>query len=173
MLIDIILVILIVVGFFLGYRSGLLTALFALISLFLGVAVAVKFTAITSAWLYTNTEVTTAYLPFIVFIVLFILVVLAVRGLGKLLEKALDSLALGLVTGLAGGVLWCVVLVFLFSVFVWFADSAGMIRPEVKDDSYTYVYVHMAAPLLLDFFADIIPWFEGMFDVISEKLKKL
>ena len=169
MLIDIILGLLVITGFILGYRSGLLTAIFALVSLFIGAAVAVKFTAITTEWLYANTEATTAYLPFIVFVVLFILVVLAVRGLGKLMESILDSLALGLVNRLAGGLLWCIILV----LFLWFADSAGMLQPKLKDESYTYVYVHMAAPLILDFFADLIPWFEGMFDVIANALKKL
>lgn len=173
MLIDIILGLLVITGFILGYRSGLLTAIFALVSLFIGAAVAVKFTAITTEWLYANTEATTTYLPFIVFVVLFILVVLAVRGLGKLMESILDSLALGLVNRLAGGLLWCIILVFLYSVFLWFADSAGMLQPKLKDESYTYIYVHMAAPLILDFFADLIPWFEGMFDVIANALKKL
>lgn len=173
MLIDIILLVLVVVGFIMGYRSGLLTAIFALVSLFIGVAVAVKFTAITTQWLYTNTEATTAYLPFIVFIVLFVLVVLAIRGLGKLMESILDSLALGIVNRLAGGFLWCLVLVFLFSIFLWFADSAGMIQPALKEESHSYVYVHLVAPLVLDFFADLIPWFEGMFDVIAKAIKKL
>ena len=173
MRIDFFLIVIVLMAFFLGYRSGLLTALFSLISVFLGVAVAIKFTAITSAWLYTHTEATTPYLPFIVFLVLFIIVVIAVRGLGRLLEELLDALALGWFNRLAGGLLWCVLLLFVYSVFLWFADSAGMITPALKEESYTYVYVQLAAPLILDFFADLIPWFEGMFDVIQKALKKL
>lgn len=173
MIIDIIFLILLCLGFFLGYRSGLVGALFALVSLFIGGAVAVKFTAISSQWLYATFAITTQYLPFIVFIVLFIVVVLAVRAIGKLMEKVLEAAMLGFINRFLGGLLWCVILTFLMSLFLWFSESAGLVSAELQKESYTYIYIHTAGPILLDFFGSLVPWFKGMFDVIGNTLDKM
>ncbi len=170
MLIDIVFLLMLGLGFFLGFRGGLIGAVFALVSLFIGGAVAVKFTSILTAWLYATFHISTQYLPFVVFLVLFIGVVLAVRGIGKLLEKVLEAASLGFVNRFLGGLLWCVVLTFLMSLFLWFSETAGLVSPELKTESYTYVYIYTAGPILLDFFGNMVPWFKGMFDVIRGTL---
>ena len=173
MAIDIAFLILLILGFYLGFRNGLIKALFAFVSLFIGAAVAVKFTAIVSQWLYGNFDITTHYLPFIVFLLLFILVVILVRLIGTAFRKAAETLSLGYVDQILGATLWCVILTFLLSLFLWFSESAGMLSKEIQQESYTYEYVHLAAPLVLDVLAGLIPWFEGMFDIIKHTLDKV
>lgn len=170
MLIDIIFLLMLGLGFLLGYRSGLIGAVFALVSLFLGCAVAVKFTAVTTQYFYQNFDLETHYLPFLVFLGLFLLVVVLVRLIGRLLESALDAIALGFINRFLGGLLWCLILTFMMSLFLWFTDSADMISDELKKESYTYSYVHVAGPIILDFFGNLVPWFKGAFDVISKTL---
>ena len=173
MAIDIAFLILLLLGFYLGFRNGLIKALFAFISLFIGAAVAVKFTSMVTQWLYGNFDITTHYLPFIVFILLFILVVVLVRLIGAAFRKAAETLSLGYVDQILGATLWCVILTFLLSLFLWFSDSADMLSQELKNDSITYTYVHLAAPLVLNVLADLIPWFEGMFDIIKNTLDNI
>lgn len=173
MAIDIAFLVLLILGFYLGFRNGLIKALFAFISLFVGAAVAVKFTALVTQWLYGNFDITTQYLPFIVFILLFILVVVLVRLIGTAFRKAAETLSLGYVDQIFGATLWCVILTFLLSLFLWFSESAGLLSNEVQKESYTYEYIHLAAPLVLNVLADLIPWFEGMFDIIKRTLDKI
>lgn len=173
MAIDVAFLILLLLGFFLGFRNGLIKALFAFISLFIGAAVAVKFTAMVTEWLYGSFDITTQYLPFIVFIILFILVVILVRLIGEAFRKAAETLSLGYVDQILGATLWCITFTFLLSLFLWFSESAGLISKELQKESYTYEYIHLAAPLVLNVLADLIPWFEGMFDIIKQTLDKI
>lgn len=171
MVIDIILLLLLCLGIYLGYNGGVVRAFFALVALFLGAAVALKFTAMVSVWCYGHFEVQTEYLPFIVFIVLFVLVVVAIKGLGKLVESLMDALFLGWLNRAVGALLWCLLFFFLYSTFLWFADGSGLITDTVKAESKTYEYIYAAAPMMLDGLAHIIPWFKGMLDKILPLMK--
>ncbi len=173
MLIDVILIIAIILGFTLGFRGGIIQSLLSFFGLFLGVAVAVKFTALVSEYLYKNFDVQSAYWPFLVFIGLLILVIVLMKLVAILLEKVLDTVSLGLLNKLAGAAVWCFIMTLLISLALWFADGGGLIRPELKAESYTYRYLVPIGPWALDAMGNIIPWFKGMFELVTEQLDKL
>lgn len=173
MLIDIILVVCIALGFVLGFRGGIIRSLLSFIGLFLGVAVAVKFTALVSQYLYKNFDLEAAWWPFVVFIALLIIVVLLMKLVAILMEKVLDGASLGLFNKLAGAAVWCCLMVLLLSLGLWFANQGGLIRPELKAESHTYSYLLPIGPWTLDVMGNIIPWFKGMFEVVTNELDEL
>lgn len=173
MLIDIIFLIVIVLGFILGFRGGIISSLLSFVGLFMGVAVAVKCTALMSEYLYTNFDVEAAWWPFLVFILLFILVVLIMKLVAIALEKFLDSASLGLLNKLAGAAVWCFLMVLFMSLGLWFANEGGLIRPELSAESYTFSYLIPIGPWALEMMGNVIPWFKGMFEVVTDQLDEI
>jgi membrane protein required for colicin V production len=173
MLIDIILVVCIALGFILGFRGGIIRSLLSFVGLFLGVAVAVKCTALVSQYLYKNFAVEAAWWPFVVFIALLVIVVLVMKLIAILMEKVLDGASLGLLNKLSGAAVWCCLMVLLLSLGLWFANQGGLIRPELKAESHTYSYLLPIGPWTLEVMGNIIPWFKGMFEVVTNELDEL
>lgn len=171
--IDVVFILMLALGFFIGFRGGIIRSLFSFVGLFLGVAVAVKFTALVTQYLYTNFDVEAAWWPFLVFVLLIILVILVVKLIAITVEKFLDGASLGILNKLSGAAVWCFLMVLFLSLGLWFADEGGLIRPEVKAGSYTYNYLLPIGPWALDMMGNIIPWFKGMFELVNEHLDKL
>jgi membrane protein required for colicin V production len=100
-------------------------------------------------------------------------VVLLMKLVAILMEKVLDSASLGLFNKLAGAAVWCFLMVLFLSLGLWFANEGGLIRPELKAESYTYSYLLPIGPWTLDVMGNIIPWFKGMFEVVTNLLDEL
>lgn len=173
MVIDIIFLICLAIGFFIGYNSGIIRAVLSFIGFFLGAAVAVKCTALATDFLYKNYDLTAAYWPLVVFVSLFIIVILLIKLLAILLEKVLQGAALGALNKASGALLWSLLMVFFLSLGLWFADEGGLIRAEVKTDSATFEYLRPIAPWAIEGLGQLIPWFKGAFAFINEQLDKL
>lgn len=173
MLIDILFLFCLALGFFIGYRSGVIRSVFSFVGLFLGAAVAVKFTGLASQFLYDTYDLKEAYWPLLVFIALFVIVLLLVKLLAILLEKVLQGVALGILNKVSGALLWSLLMVFFLSLGLWFADEGELIRAEVKADSSMFEYVRPIAPWAIDGLGQLIPWFKGMFELVSDQLDDL
>lgn len=173
MVIDIIFLICLALGFFIGFSGGIIRALFSFIGLFLGGMVAVKCTALASKFLYDTYDLKEAWWPFVVFICLFIIVLLVIKLLAMLLEKILQASALGMLNKVSGALLWVLLMVFFVSLGLWFADEGGLIKAETKADSTMFEYLRPLAPWAIDGVGQVIPWFSGLFEMVSKELDEL
>ena len=90
MLVDIIYLVLIVAAIFKGYSRGLIVAVFSIIALIVGLAAALKLSAVVSSYLGEATSISAKWLPFISFAVVFIAVIFLIRMLAKIIESAFD-----------------------------------------------------------------------------------
>ncbi|CAN5253194.1 hypothetical protein BH09BAC1_BH09BAC1_12400 [soil metagenome] len=168
MVIDIIFLISLALGFFIGFRGGIIRSLFAFVGLFMGTAVAVKCTGLACKFLYENYDHQQAWLPLAVFISLFIIVVLLVKILAMLLEKVLQASALGMLNQVSGALVWSILMVFFLSLGLWFADEGGLIKMEAKADSATFEYLRPVAPWAIEGIGNLIPWFKDVFQYLDE-----
>ena len=173
MLIDILFLITLLGGFFTGYRRGLIRSIFALVALFFGILIALKFTYIVSFYLQEQWLVEFDLLPFVVFLVLLLGVVVAFKILSVVVQKIAETLFLGFINRLIGGLLWGAVMVLLFSTVLWFLNQSNFISDELKSTSITYEFIISTAPLIFDFFAGVIPYFEGLFDSLDGLFDKV
>lgn len=173
MLIDILFLITIVIGFATGYRRGLIRSVFALVAFFFGILIALKFTYIVSSYLQEQWSVQFDLLPFVVFIALLFGVIIAFKFLSIVIQKIAETLFLGFINRLIGGLLWCVVMMLLFSTVLWFLNQSNFISDELKSTSITYEFIISTAPVIFDFIAGAIPYFEGLFDSIDGLFDKV
>lgn len=163
MFIDAIVIILLVLAIFKGFKQGLLLGLFSFVAIIIGLAAAVKLSAVVAGHLNQSVNVSAEWLPVLSFILVFIIVVLLVRWGAKLLEAAFEVAMLGWVNRIGGILFFSAIYLIVFSVLLFYATQINLIQPHATENAVTYPYVSWLGPRVIDLFGKLIPWFKNMF----------
>ena len=164
MVLDIIVAIILILAILKGYRQGLIVALFSVIAFIIGLAAALKLSAVVAGHLGNAVKVSDKWLPILSFAVVFLIVVLLVRLGARFIQKTVELAMLGWLNRVGGILLYAGLYVLIFSVLLFYADQLGFIKPETINDSVTYAYIQPWGPKLMDGIGKIIPVFKGMFE---------
>jgi len=177
-MIDIVFAILIVIACIKGFQKGLIIAVFSIIAYIIGIAAALKFSAIVAGWLSNSTNVSAKWLPFLSFAIVFLVVVILVNRGGKLIEKTFQMALLGWVNRLGGILFYAALYIFIFSVFLFYAEKISLLKPETIKASQSYSFVQPWGPIVINNFGKVIPIFKDMFanlesffDTLSNKIQ--
>jgi len=177
MIIDIIFVILIVLALIQGYRRGFIVAVFSLVSIIVGLAAAIKLSAVVASRLGHEVKVSDKWLPVISFAIVFIVAVLLIRLGARAIQKLTEAMMLGWANRLGGILLYAVIYVMIFSVLLFYANQVKVIKPDTIKASVTYSFIQPWGPKAINGFASAIPLFrdmftqlEGFFSRIPEKI---
>ena len=163
MIVDIIAVALLVLAIFKGTRNGLIVAVFSFLSFFIGLAAALKLSAVVADYLSESTNISQRWLPVLAFAIVFFVVVLLVRLGAKALETAMSAVMLGWLNKLGGIVFYILLYLFIFSIVLFYATQLNIIKPATIDTSVTYPVVYPIAPEAMKILGGVIPWFKDMF----------
>lgn len=176
MFIDIIAFILLVWAAFKGLRNGLIVGLFSFFAFIIGLAAALKLSAVAAEYIGTNTNIGKRWLPFIAFAGVFLIVVLLVRLGAKAIEGVLRMAMLGWLNKLGGILLYILLHFFIFSILLFYVDQLHLIKKETLEASVLFPYIQPLAPNIIDALGYLLPFFknmfvelEGFFDGISRK----
>ena len=101
-MIDIVFYIVVILAIIQGWRKGLILALFSMICGLIGLAAAVKLSAVLATHMKSDLHMTSRWLPVIAFVLVFVMVLLIIRWAGKLLEKLVQLVLLGWLNKLGG-----------------------------------------------------------------------
>ena len=177
-MIDIVFVILMIIACIKGYKKGLVIALFSIIAFIIGIAAALKFSAIVAKWIDGHASVSAKWLPFISFAIVFFVIVLLVNWGGKLIEKTFQMAMLGWVNRIGGMVFYVALYIIIFSILLFYAEKIQLIESATFHASTTYKYVQPWGPTVIDELGKFIPLFKNMFvelesffDTISNKMQ--
>jgi membrane protein required for colicin V production len=168
MLIDILLLILLVIALIKGYRKGLVLASFSFVGIFIGLAAAVKFSAIVAGWLKEYTHIAFKWLPFLAFLLILIAVWILVRMASKLIETSLELVMLGWLNRLAGILLYALLYACIFSVVLFYADKMHLLKPYMISDSISYGFIQPIGPKFMSLFEKILPVLKGAFQELGD-----
>jgi membrane protein required for colicin V production len=163
MIIDIIVVIILVLAVIKGYRQGLIVALFSAIAFIIGLAAALKLSAVVADHLGRAVKVSDRWLPIISFAVVFLIVVLLVRLGARFIQKTVELAMLGWLNRLGGILLYAGLYILIFSILLFYGDQLGIVELGTKNESVTYNYIQPLGPKLMDGLGKIIPIFKDMF----------
>lgn len=164
MLIDIITVILFIMAIFKGLRKGLVVAVFSFFAYFIGLAAALKLSALVAGYIGSNVEVSQRWLPFLAFAVVFIIVVLLVRLGARAIEGMMRVLLLGWVNRIGGALLYILIYFFIYSILLFYATQLHLIKEETIRASVTYNFLEPLAPKALNILGTVLPFFKNMFN---------
>jgi membrane protein required for colicin V production len=165
---DIILVILLLIGAFQGYRKGLLLEIFGLIALVLAVIGGLKLMHWGIEFMQERFDISSNLLPIIAFIVIFIAIILLVSLIGRLLKNVVHLTLLGSVDKLAGSILGILKWAFGLSILLWFFSSIGYSFPEeMSFNTYVYPEIYAFAPTVIGYFSSIFPFAGEILKIIA------
>ena len=163
MLIDITFILVMILAIFKGLSKGFIVGIFSLLAFIIGLAAALKLSAVVASYLNRNVISATEWLAVISFLLVCILVILLV-GLGaRLVKKTIDFAMLGWLDRLGGIVLYIIIYIIIFSVILFFAEKILLLKANVIGSSLVYKYVSSWGPVVIDNLGKIIPFFKDMF----------
>ncbi len=167
MLIDLIFLILIVMAVFKGINRGFIVAVFSLLAFIIGIAAALKLSALVAVHLQHKMNVSGFWLPFLSFLIVFIAVVFLIRLGASLLKKVVSMAFLGWADALAGIVLYAIMYLMAFSTILFFATRVGLISSNAQVASRTYSFIEPFGPKVMDLLGKAIPFFSHMFSDLT------
>lgn len=168
MIIDLIFAVLLVIAIIKGYQKGLIIALFSIIAFIIGLAAALKLSAVAAVYLKDSVNISAKWLPFVAFMVIFFIVVILVRLGGKLIEKTFQVVLLGWLNRLGGIILYAVLYTIIFSIFLFYAEKLQLVQPAVIKSSQTYTFIQPLGPVIMNNFGKVIPVFKDMFTGLED-----
>ena len=168
MVFDILFLVFIGVGFYQGYKNGIIYSLFSILGWFLGIVAALKF-----SYMMVNLLHGFAHLsPKTLAIIAFVLVLAIVVGLMKLiawgLEQILKSFSMNLFNQIFGGILHSLVGLYVLCVFIWFMNRLDIVPVNQKETSHVYPYISNLAPKVMEVTGRVVPMFKDSFARFDE-----
>ncbi len=168
MVFDILFLLFIGLGFYQGYKNGIIYSIFSILGWFLGIVAALKFSFMMVNLLHGFVH----FEPKTLAIISFALVLALVVGLMKLmawgLEQILKSFSMNLFNQIFGGILHSLVGLYVLCVFIWFLNRLDVIPAKQKDTSHVYPYIGNLAPKVMEVTGKVVPMFKDTFERFDE-----
>ncbi|MCK5644516.1 MAG: CvpA family protein [Gammaproteobacteria bacterium] len=169
---DIILLIPLVFGGYIGYKKGLLLELVGIIALILAIIGSFKLLNDAIRLLSEYIPDYSNFVPFIAFLGLFIIILVLVSMLGRFLKKIIDLTILGAVDNLLGALIGVFKWAFLISVLLWLFGQINICVPDhLTEGSFLYEKVEGIAPMVGNFISTVFPFAEDLFESVTELFK--
>ena len=151
-LIDIVLGIILLVAFYVGFKKGLFVALASLIGIVAGVFGAIYFSDFAAGYISKSFDWNEQTVNLVAFAVTFLAIIFLISLAGKFLTKIADFAMLGVFNKLLGGVFNAVKYAFIISVIFMFINSSEkytILSEEDRQESILYGPVASIAPSVL------------------------
>lgn len=163
MLIDIVFAMAMVMACIKGYQKGLIVALFSVVAFIVGLAAALKLSAVVAGWLQHSVAVSAQWLPLLSFALVFLAVVLLVRWGARLVQQSVEAVLLGWVNRIGGILLFAVLYIIIISILLFYAQRLALIKPETVTASASAGFIQPWGPAVINNFGKMIPVFKDSF----------
>lgn len=139
MAIDIICLIFLAYGFWIGYSKGIISTVLSLTSYIFGVLAAMKFGPILGDMIFGWAPALTSVGAFIIGVIgVFVMTLVLFRIVAKGLTSFMENININFINQILGGVLSGLFFTFIFSGLVFFGDQSRIITDDLSTSSITY-----------------------------------
>ncbi len=173
MLLDIIVAIVVSLGFYLGYTRGIIKTVFDSLSLIVGILAALKLSPIMISILQEIIKTSPAVTFLLGVVITFIGVMVLIRFLGKKLEDMLEAVNINFINKIAGGAVQGLFFAYILSMAIWLVDSLKVLKPDVKAASITYPLMEPLPEKGKAVYASLKPVFKGFWDKTVEAMDSI
>ncbi len=163
MLIDIVFVLLMVMAVIKGFSKGFIVAVFSLVAFVVGLAAALKLSAVVAVYLKKNMHIDSWLLPVLSFAIVFVGVVFLIRIGAAVIKKMAGLVLLGWLDKIFGILLFVISYLMIYSVVLFYATQINLVSSATANESYTYSFVQPWGPWVINGIGKIIPIFSNMF----------
>ena len=165
MVIDIICLIFLAYGFWVGYSKGIIATVLTLASYLFGILAAMKFGPIMGDTLYGwFPAITTGGAFLLGLVIVFVLTLVLFRIVARGLTSFLETVNINFINQILGGVLSGLFFVFIFSGLVFFGDQSRIISDELRAGSITYKPLTQIRVAVWNRTKDLYPVFRDFYD---------
>lgn len=151
-----------------GFSRGLIVAVFSFLAFMIGLAAALKLSALVAKWLGENVNISQKWLPVVAFALVFVGVVLLVRMGAKAIETGLKVVLLNWVNRIGGMIFYVILYLMIGSVLLFYAEQLQWITPEMAKSSQTYPVLKPWAPEIINGLSKLLPFFQSLFDDLQQ-----
>ena len=164
---DLFLIFVLLFSAYKGYQKGLLVAIFSFVAFFLGLLIAIKFTAPISVRFFSE-SVYFEWIAIVIFIVIFSILILGIHLLSKAFKMILDFTPFGILDNILGAGLNIFKISFVISMLFWVIESLGIdISNQYINNSIILGYIKPFAPKIFELIGFFIPHFKEIFDMLD------
>ena len=107
------------------------------------------------------------------FVFIFLITIYLFRMAIKFIEGILDTLLLGWINHLLGGLLYAFFVVFIISTFCWLANQTGLLKPALKAESKSYSYIEPISPKTIAIVSSYLPYCKDLIKKIESHLEEV
>jgi membrane protein required for colicin V production len=150
-----------------GFRKGLVIELATLAAFLIAILACLSLThsLLILVKPYTGDS---KWVPFVCYLFIFVAAYVLVLWIGKLIEKVVQIVQLGLVNRLLGMLFSLVKVCFFISLVFWMADLVHLIPSDAKEHSYTWQALHSFAADTIRYISNHIPFVKGEIEQIEK-----
>lgn len=172
MVIDLVLGVLVIIGFIYGYSKGIIKTLFSVLSILLGIIAAMKLSPLTINAMESIFPNSPRLSYILGFLLTFLIVIVIIRFIGNKLESLLKAVKLNFFNKLSGGGITAIFFIILYSFALWFLNEARLITENQKDTSISYYALEPLPAQAREQFETIKPVFREFWDKTIETFDK-
>ena len=172
-MIDIVFYIIVFLAIMQGWKKGLILALFSMVCGLIGLAAAVKLSAVLATHMKSDLHMSSRWLPLIAFILVFVLVLLLIRWAGKLLEKLISLVLLEWLNKLGGILLFLILYLSVYSIILFYGTQTPFISKQAVEASNSYSLIAPFGPAVIRFITSFIPYGQDMFIALEGFFDKI
>jgi membrane protein required for colicin V production len=170
--VDIIILLLLALGAYGGYKKGLFVAVVTFIALIIAIVSSFRLLQTGIEFLEKELQWESVLIPYIAFVLIFFLVFFLIFLMARAIRKAMNYTLLGSIDNLAGGLLGVVEAAFAVSLLLWLSRAASITIPhEYTNDSFLLNPLTDFAPSTVQYVSYVIP-FRDIFPSIQKLLQK-
>ena len=172
--VDIVILIVLVLGAYEGFKKGFLLGLIGLVGFVVAVILGFYFMDSMTDWLKDNvTEFNMAY-PIVAFSIIFLISVALIQTVGWILKQVMNLILLGSIDSLAGSLLGVVKAAFFISLFIWFGKEFDLDLPKQwEKDSEMLDFIEPMAPAVIEAVEPFFPKVGGVKEKLQDLVEKL
>ena len=163
MAIDIFFLLLMIMAVIKGFSRGLIVAVFSFVAIIIGLAAAIKLSALVAGWLQGNTHLGAQWLPFISFALVMIAVIILVRLGARMIQKTAELMMLGWINRLGGIIFYTALYIMVFSIVLFYAEKMQLLKEEAFSNSKCYSFIQPWGPWTINGFGKLLPFFKDLF----------
>jgi membrane protein required for colicin V production len=172
MVVDLFLLLFLIMGVYKGWTKGFIMAIVTFVSFFVGLALALQFSGWVEGYLKKQTYSSSDWLAFLAFLLVLIGAIIGIRILGKIVEKSVELIMLGIVNRLAGILLYLFIYVSIFAVVLIYLKQFEIVGNETAIHSKSYTYMIDFGGWVIDLFAEWLPAIKNLFNDTKEFIQQ-
>ncbi|MFT4093133.1 MAG: CvpA family protein [Niabella sp.] len=163
MIIDVIVAVLAILAAIRGFRKGFIVGICSYLALIIGLAAAMKLSAVFAARIGAAANLTGKWVPFVSFLVVFALVALLVRTLSAFVSRLTEKMMLGIFNKLGGIVFFVLIYLSAFAILLFYIKQLQLLPQGQIASSATYPVINMLGAYAVNALGYIIPAFKDLF----------